>query len=453
MYQVKRREAKMKKVLMAGLVLCLVASLVLPMGLGCAGPKAEVPTIKVGVIGPMTDVQGRNHWQGATMAMNEINGAGGVKVGEAKMLIKLIEIDSNENVSVPDAVTAMEKVIIVDKADFVVGGNRTESVLAMQDVAMDNGKIFLVCGAAGNDVFVKLTKNYDRYKYTFRVATLNSTNLTQVQVLCLKTVAAKIRAELGIQKPKVAILMEKMAWAEAVVAAAQQIIPVLGMEVVGVWRPSATATDMSAELTAIKGSGAHMIFTGFGGAAGIAYAKQWEELGIPACSFGVNIEAQTTRFWEATGGKGNYETTLNFWAPVAITSKTLPFIEKYQKEFGEFPACYASTYDALYVLKEAIERAGTLNADTVVAELEKTKYEGTSGTVAFYPRDHATPHDLVFGPGYTTAVAIQWRDGEMKCVWPDGWKDVKYPGTVEYAVPPRVIEYFKRAAPSAAPAE
>jgi branched-chain amino acid transport system substrate-binding protein len=441
MYQVKRREAKMKKVLMAGLVLCLVALLVLPMGLGCAGPKAKVPTIKVGVIGPMTDIQGRNHWQGATMAMNEINEAGGIKVGEAKMPIELIKANSNENVSVPDSVTAMEKVIIQDGADFVVGGNRTESVLAMQDVAMDNKTIFLNCGSGGVEVCSRVAKNYDRYKYTFRVSTLNSNYLSQVLVLVLKSVSNQVKAQLGTDKLKVALLMDKLDWAEPIVTAAPPIIKGLGMEVAGVWRPSATASNLSAELTAIKGSGANIILTGLAGASGIVYAKQWEELEIPACSVGINIEAQSTSFWAATGGKGNYETTLNTIAPVAITSKTLPFIEKYQKQWGEFPPCYASTYDALYVLKEAIERAGTLDADTIVAELEKTKYEGVCGTIAFYPLDNPAPHDLVFGPGYVTAVAIQWHDGKMTCVWPDGdWQGVKYPGTVEYVVPPWVIK-------------
>ena len=41
--------------------------------------------IKIGVIGPMNFVQGKGHWGGAVMAMEEINAKGGVKVGDKKM--------------------------------------------------------------------------------------------------------------------------------------------------------------------------------------------------------------------------------------------------------------------------------------------------------------------------------------------------------------------------------
>ena len=63
-------------------------------------PPEAVPTIKIGVIGPMQFVQGIGHWNGATMAADEINAAGGVQVGDKKMNIELVQADSNEFINI-----------------------------------------------------------------------------------------------------------------------------------------------------------------------------------------------------------------------------------------------------------------------------------------------------------------------------------------------------------------
>ena len=120
-------------------------------------------TIKIAVLGPMAFVQGENHWAGAELARDEINKAGGVNVGGKKMQIELIRADTNELQSVPDATNAMERVITRDKADFVIGGFRSEAVLAMQEVAMDYKKIFLGAGAADAKLGENVEKDYNRY--------------------------------------------------------------------------------------------------------------------------------------------------------------------------------------------------------------------------------------------------------------------------------------------------
>jgi len=93
--------------------------------------------IKIGVAGPMAFVQGQHHWWGAELARDEINAKGGVLVGNTKRPIRLVKVDTNEILSVPDAASAVERAITRDKVDFLVGGFRTEAVFAMQDVAMD----------------------------------------------------------------------------------------------------------------------------------------------------------------------------------------------------------------------------------------------------------------------------------------------------------------------------
>ena len=127
-------------------------------------------SIKIAILGPMAFVQGENHWQGAEMARDEINKSGGINVGGKRMQIELIRADTNEIQSVPDATNAMERAITREKADFVIGGFRSEAVLAMQEVAMDYKKIFLGVGAADAKLGENVEKSYDRYKYWFRTA-------------------------------------------------------------------------------------------------------------------------------------------------------------------------------------------------------------------------------------------------------------------------------------------
>jgi len=158
----------MRRGVVALLIVCLVAVALIP---GCQPTPEE--TIKIGVIGPMTFIQGEQHWYGAKMAADEINEAGGIVVGNVTMPIELVKIDSNEMLSVPDAKMAMEKAVTVDKVDFLLGGFRTEAVLPMQDVAMDNHKIFLGCGGADAILNKRVAEDYDRYKYWFRVTPVN----------------------------------------------------------------------------------------------------------------------------------------------------------------------------------------------------------------------------------------------------------------------------------------
>ena len=433
----------MKKGLVALLVVCLVAVGLIP---GCQ-PTSE-GTIKIGVIGPMTFMQGQQHWYGATMAADEINEAGGIVVGNVTMPIELVKVDSNEILSVPDASTAMEKAITIDKVDFLVGGFRTEAVLAMQDIACDNQKIFLGCGSASKEQCTRVGEDYDRYKYWFRITPINDELLVMDSFLILDTVIRTVRDQLGIEEVKIALVMEKAEVGDLIVTACEHLIPAMGegLELVGTWRPSPTATDVTAELSAVKDSGAHVIMTYFSGPVGVVYAKQWGELEIPAASAGINVEAQKMGFWDATGGYGNYDTTLNTYARIEQTDKTIPFYDKFVAETGEFPTYTAGTYDALYILKDAIERAGTLDADAIVIELEKTDYIGTAGRTVFTSTEVGNPHDLMWGPGYSTGIGTQWQDGELLCVWPpvDGsWNGLVYEGTVPYKLPPWVIDYWE----------
>jgi branched-chain amino acid transport system substrate-binding protein len=409
--------------------------------------------VKIGVIGPMKFVQGIGHWNGATMAAEEVNAKGGIQVGNKKMKIKLIQADSNEFLNVTDATNAMERLMTQDKVDFVVGGFRTEAVFAMQDIAMEHKKIFIGCGAAHDELCLRVAKDYNRYKYWFRGTPYNSTFLVKAAFTHLGTVAAIVKQSLNIPKIRVAAVMEKAAWADPMVPAFEATIPKMGMEVAGVWRPSSIATDVTAELSAIQRSEAHIMFPIFSSSVGIPFARQAGELKIPAVQVGINVEAQKDGFWQATQGMGNYVITNNTYARgVEANELTKPFVEAYIKRFGETPTYTAATYDAIvYGLAPTIEQAGTLDPDKLVSILENREYKIVTGTVKYMKDAQGNHlHDLTFGPGYLTGIATQWQDGKIVGVWPNKWKatpeapEVTYKGVVPIKLPPWLIEKYKK---------
>ncbi len=382
--------------------------------LALAAPIASAQgTIKIAILGPMAFVQGENHWAGAEMAGDEINKAGGVNVGGRRMQIELIRADTNEIQSVPDATNATERVITRDKADFLIGGFRSEAVLAMQEVAMDYKKLFLGAGAAHSKLGLNVEQNYDRYKYWFRLTPVKDVDLVRTLFAVMGSIGQQIRTDLKTDTPKVAILAEKAVWTEALVAAAQKNLPGMKMEVVGTWQPSATATDVTAELSAIERAGTHIVFTMLSGPVGISVGRQMGERGMKAVAWGINVEGQKDEFWQAAAGKAQFVSTLDTYAEVEMTPKTIPFVRAFKQRFKKSPTYNAATYDAIMVLKAAIEQAGTTNADQLVPVLEKMEHVGT-GAVATWDKRH----DLVWAVGKTAGIAVQWQDGKKVPFWP-----------------------------------
>jgi branched-chain amino acid transport system substrate-binding protein len=231
------------------------------------------------------------------------------------------------------------------------------------------------------------------------------------------------------------------------------MIPKMGMELVGIWRPSDKATDVTAELSAIQRSEADIIFTIFSASVGITLARQAGELKIPAAQVGINVEAQKDGFWEATQKMGNYVMTMNTFARgVESNENTKAFVDGYIKRFGETPPYTADTYSAIvYTLVPVIEQLGTLDSDKLIPVMETRVHKSASSTVAYLKDAEGRHlHEVRWGPGYMTSLGVQWQDGELKGVWPNKWKatpeapEITYKGIVPYKIPPWIIEKYKK---------
>jgi branched-chain amino acid transport system substrate-binding protein len=246
----------------------------------------------------------------------------------------------------------------------------------------------------------------------------------------------------------VAIVLDKAAWTDPLAKFAPKVIESLGCKVVGVWRPSTNATDVSAELLDIKSKGAHILWVICYGPSGLVLSKQWAEYKIPAVIVGSIGEASYSTFMKSTNGMGDYIGTFASIARVKITDKTIPFWDKYIKTHDTFPDIFSTYfYDNLHRLKEAIEAAGSLDPDKVVTALEKIKHVGAGGTYVAYGKDSPWPHYVPIKAGNLLSVGAQWQKGQYKVVWPpvDGsFEGLKFQGVVATQLPPWMVTYWKK---------
>ncbi len=409
-------------------------------------------TINIGVVGAMNYTYGKEIWNGAIMAADEINKRGGVRVGQRRMRMKLTKANTNEFLNVQYATNTMEMLFFRNDVDFVVGGFRSEAVLAMQDVAMDYKKIFISVGAALPELCRRVAQNYDRYKYYFRGGTFNSNYLAKGCFLQINYVAQILRRELGIKTIKIAIATEKTSWVEAMISAAEKHFPEMGLELVGIFRSSPIATDVSTEIKSIAATHAPLVLTLYSSNVGTTFVTQAADMGLPSLLIGINVEAQRNSFWKTTGGKANYSiSSASYCKGVEMNKLTKPFVENYMRRFGELPTMTAESYSAIaYTLVPAIEQAGSLDQDMIVNIIENKEYPTPRGIWAYDKDALGRPlHDLKFGAQYALMLGIQWIDGEMKGIWPNdyiespGAAPLTYKGIVDLKIPPVVQAKYK----------
>jgi branched-chain amino acid transport system substrate-binding protein len=271
-------------------------------------------------------------------------------------------------------------------------------------------------------------------------------------------IGQKMKEELGIKKLRIALVLDKAKYTEDWGDFAEDVFKKMGYEVVGVWKANYAATDLYAEANAIKAKNAHLIYIIMAGPGGAAFVNAWGKLKMPAVLCGTVTESQRLAFWESSGGAASYLASYDSIGRVKMSERTLPFYDKYLKKFGDKPGWMSPfTEGALLALKEAVERAGTLDTDAVIKELEKTDLVASNGRLKFHGMDHKWPHQAI--RELRTMVSFQWRDGEMIVYFPNATKlnpallkkvptlaileKTKYEGTGELELPPWVVEYWK----------
>lgn len=385
-----------------------------------AQPGAE--PVRIGIAGPLGFIQGKSIREGAIMAVEEINAKGGL-LGRPLQLFEGDTEEANPAIPVERGIAAMEKLINVDKVHVIIGGFRSDVVIAMEDVAARNKVVFIGVGSASPTMTQRVLDEYDKYKYFFRINPVNSTALA----LTLIEVYKGLKPKTGLEN--VYIIAEDIAAWKALVPIIQATFPRLGYKVVGTAYFPLGTSDFSAELAKIRDSGAQLVTQLLSGGDSIAFVKQYRDQKIPALMVGIDVLAQEQEFWDRTEGKAIYETLLISFARAPVTDKTIDWYDTYSKRWGRAPIYLApGAYHAVLVFAQAVEKAKSLESDALVKALEQTDFRGITGRIKF-----TRSHDITWGYDFAMPNAVQWQGKEKQItLFPDAVK------VGELIVPPEV---------------
>jgi branched-chain amino acid transport system substrate-binding protein len=364
--------------------------------------------VKVGLIGPINllDV-GRAMVRGAQLALDEINSL----VSEGKLPPPKLTMDGlirDDEVLRGDVAKAAFEELSALGAAAIVGGFVDETVAAMLPSMARLRKPYLDTGSSSPE-FNKLVKEkYDQYKYYFRVM-INDNVMgqdigTMAQGLMLQ--------EMGIQK--VALVAESSAFGQNLSNILQQRLAQVGIQLVRVLSFSLQNPDFASILQQVSDTDADAMMLVLAFDPGISLVGQAYEMKLDMPIIGINAEGQSFEYWKNTGGRVMGHVYVDVaTGETPITPKTRPFYQAYVERFGDSapsrPLFTAfTTYDALFILKGAIDRAGGTDPDKLVAELEKTDYVGTVGRIKFRDRTDPYPHEPIYDPEYVVAKWVLW---------------------------------------------
>lgn len=368
-------------------------------------------------------VYGWDAERGMRLAIEEINAKGGVNVKGVKRPFGMVVIDTRDlepGVPVSEALLVVEKLILENKADFIMGGPvRSEAGLAAMDLLSKYKKVsILTTGVLTPAYHARVAKDYEKFKYCFRITGEAKWMVGGEMVPSLLF----IEQNYGLKR--LFIMIQDVAHARAGGGIIAKVMPQKGWEVLGEPEiyPTGT-TDFSMGLLKAKREKAQIILIWMDMPETSILIKQWYDLKVPALPFGAIIAAaEQPGFWKATEGKGEY-TLANVVnagnAPSNATPWTMKFFEAYTKRWNLEPEAYgtSSSYMGPYVLKDAIERAGSLNSDAVVAALEKTDLMGVYGRIRFDPKSHQVIPSLDPEEGAVGTI-FQWQAGKRVVVFP-----------------------------------
>lgn len=434
----------MKRVTLTILALVLTASLVIGP-VGCAqpapAPQATAPAqqgtppaakpaaekgqpIVLGVPTALGSIEGADALRSVQLAVEEINAKGGVSVGGVKRPFAVESIDTREHepgTPTNDALAAIEKLITEKKPDaIVVGAFRSEVLLASMDLVAKYKIPYITSIAMTPDFEKKIQGDPAKYKYFFRTG-LNSpflvANLTKVMDFTGKKFGFK----------NVYIIHQDVLWAKGTAGRLEKWAKDNDWTVAGVDAYPTGASDFSSSLNKAKSANAQLVVPIFDMPQSGVLVKQARSIKVPALIAGFISPAAPGTGWKTFDGE--VEGLVNFLfesgaMPVKSIPKSVAFVENYTKKFGQEQRDKLSghgpgpSYDAVYVLASAIERAGSLDADALASALEKTDMDGVIGKIKFNSN-----HQVVYGtdPKETAiSTAFQWRaPGVRVLVYPE----------------------------------
>lgn len=367
--------------------LVVMTLLVFSMVLFPSGSKSQItpqarPEIKIGALGPLAITPGTDMQSGAQMAVEEINAGAGVDVGGTAYNFKLVtRSTSDPSTGIPDPTTAytnLQTLVQTDQVVAVLGGFRTEVVLgAVEPLINTTHTPFLGVGSTAPLIT----------PYFYRVGPVNGSTLTR-NILGMYSYLHNGPLKIN----STVVVREDQAWTYAITDALVTYLPAFGLTVdnttVSAIPVDASAADVATALNTLTGTPqADAIISLFSAPVGKLFTEQWTATGLNDNYLlaGINVESQRGTFYTETEGAAAGEMELESAPPgVYPTNTSKTFVDAYQAEFNKYPT-YTSfaSYDAVYIIKDAIERAAAFDSASIHAMLPSTDYAGVAAEYKF----------------------------------------------------------------------
>jgi branched-chain amino acid transport system substrate-binding protein len=343
-----------------------IAGLLIP-GLMAITPttiQAQAKPIKIGQIIPMTGEaaeSGKYHKQGAEIAIDKINAAGGIN---GRKLTVVLEDDQTTN---PGGVAALQKLLEDKEIPAILGSIRSTQVQAMLPT-INEAKIPVAIGGTNYG----LTHSGSQWVFRFRPH----------DGMSAKVVAKFLVDELKLKK--VAIIHASDAFGNGARDNLVPAVKTLGAEMVLDQGYDNQEKDFTGVVQALKKSGATGLSTymTFGTDLGVL-ARQIKQLGVQVTWVGSpSITGVDSRNLAGDSLYGTYGVT-DFHVDASPTSQE--FAKAYKAKFGQEPDLYAAwCYDAVLVFAEAMKKAPDLKPENLrKAILSIQKFPGAEGEYNF----------------------------------------------------------------------
>lgn len=341
--------------------------LVAALALMTAGtPLSAQQVVKIGHVGPLTGSiahLGKDNENGARLAVEEINAAGLKINGKAIKLQLVTEDDAGD----PKIGTSVAQKLVDAKVVGIVGHLNSGVSIPASKIYNDAG-ITQISPSSTNPQFT-----LQGFKVTYRVVATDAQQGPALASYTNKVLKAK----------KVAIIDDATAYGKGLADEFEKAAKAAGITIVAREATNDKATDFKAILTRVKGRAPDVIMYGGMDATGGPLAKQAGELGIKAKIVGGDGVC-TDKVASLAGPAVSNIVCSEAGMALSKMDKGADFAKKYEARFKSPVQIYAPfTYDAVYVLVDAMKRAKSTTAAAVLAQMPSTNYPGVIGNIAF----------------------------------------------------------------------
>lgn len=332
-------------------------------------PAAAAPAdvIKLGHVAPLTGGiahLGKDNENGARLAVEEINAAGGIKLGDKTYKLELVAEDDKGDPK--EGTIAAQK--LVDAGVVAVVGHLNSGTTIPASKIYTDASIAQVSPSATNPKYTD-----QGFKTTYRVVA----NDNQQGAVLANYAKDALKAK------TVAIIDDRTAYGQGLADVFEKVAKEGGIKVVTREFTNDKATDFNAILTKVKAGKPEVIMYGGMDATAGPMAKQMKQLGIKSVLL-AGDGVCSPEFVKLAGDAAEVLNCSMAGEAVEKLAKGEEFKNKYKTRFNQDVQVYSPySYDAVYVIADAIKRAGKADRAAVTAAMPATNLPGLTGTISF----------------------------------------------------------------------